>query len=221
MNLLPPIYQTAMGTVRDLSSLIADKSQGFGENPALYEPLGIKAHNGIDWPCVEGTPIYASHDGIANPSWDSNPIPGYNRGLGVVIQGVDGKTVYWHLSRWIIQPGQKVKKGDIIGLSGNTGFSSGPHLHFGYKPTDANGNVLYRDNGYDGAVDPASFLAWYPCPDMTKAEVQALQALEGYKDQSGIDYWSKDNKPPKAYLIARLSDKIAELQRALDALRNE
>ena len=62
MILTPPLKQTSVGTPRSLVSLISLLSQRFGERPEYYGPGG---HNGLDWPCAEGTPILASHDGEA------------------------------------------------------------------------------------------------------------------------------------------------------------
>ena len=94
-------------------------------------------HNGIDIPIRTGTPIYASTDGIVAESY-TDP----SGGLGVVIWDTEQnlKTIYWHNQENKVYQGQKVFHGDIIALSDNTGMSTGPHLHWGLKQTDSNGN---------------------------------------------------------------------------------
>jgi murein DD-endopeptidase MepM/ murein hydrolase activator NlpD len=84
-------------------------------------------HRGLDIKAVLGAPLYAADSGVivyAGPT---------NRGYGnlVVIDHGNGyQTVYAHLSQWNVTCGESVFQGNIIGLSGSTGNSSGPHLHF-------------------------------------------------------------------------------------------
>ena len=91
-----------------------------------------RPHTGIDYGCPDGTPILASGDGIVQFSdFDQS---GY--GKVVIIQHNDGKaTLYAHLSSRNVVLKQKVKQGDIIGYSGSTGNSTGPHLHFEARKT--------------------------------------------------------------------------------------
>ncbi len=83
-------------------------------------------HKGHDWATPTGTPIYASSGGtVKKAGWGS----GY--GYVVYIDHTDGRqTRYAHLSKVLVKVGQKVKQGEKIALSGNTGVSTGPHLHF-------------------------------------------------------------------------------------------
>jgi hypothetical protein len=211
MVLLPPLKQTSIGTPRDMVSLLGLLSQKFGENPAMYAPLGLIGHNGLDWPTSTGTEVYASHDGLLEYTEDSIIISGFNRGRGVTVTNTECKTVYWHLMDSIVPLNgtKQVSTGDLIGHADNTGFSTGPHLHYGLKLLE-NGNVLNRNNGYDGAVDPTPYLVWFRTQKpMTAKEVRQLQALEGYKDEAGVAYWT--GKPLSDYLKARLPDKIKTL----------
>ena len=86
-----------------------------------------RPHTGIDYACPEGTPILASADGtVVYSAFDTT---GY--GKVVIIQHKDGRaTLYAHLLDRNVTPNQTVKQGDVIGHSGNTGNSTGPHLHF-------------------------------------------------------------------------------------------
>jgi hypothetical protein len=64
----------------------------------------------------------------------------------------------WHCQEIIVHDGQQVKMGDPIALAGNTGASSGVHLHFGLKVCDKQGrNTIISGNGYYGAIDPAPY----------------------------------------------------------------
>lgn len=183
------------------------QSQGFGVNPDTYAWLGIKGHNGLDLTYENGTEVFASHDGTAEFASDSS------KGLGVTITDNEKKTIYWHLKDAIKPLGSvwTVKQGELIGWGDTTGFSTGPHLHYGLKLLDINGNVLNRDNGYDGAVDPTLYIVWWN--NMTEQEVKQLQALEGYSDPEGVAYWT--GKPLGEYLKARLPDKIKTINESL------
>ena len=104
-------------------------TQGFGDNPGSYDYIcrADKSHNGIDYGMPVGTPVLAAADGIVTRAgWDAT---GY--GLHVRVRDGDGGgCVYGHLSALLVVSGQRVKAGEQIGYSGNTGRSTGPHLHF-------------------------------------------------------------------------------------------
>ncbi len=85
-----------------------------------------RKHPGIDLAAKVGTPIYAAADGVVK-------LARYNGGYGKVIY-LDHKygyeTRYGHMSKILVREGQKVKRGDKIGLTGKTGLVTGPHLHY-------------------------------------------------------------------------------------------
>jgi murein DD-endopeptidase MepM/ murein hydrolase activator NlpD len=109
-------------------------SQSFGANPGAYDRFKLKGHNGIDFAAPTGTPVLAAADGWVERA-QSDP-EGY--GLYVQIRHPGEcspvifvfRTVYGHLSRIDVHPETAVKAGQVIGLSGSTGNSTGPHLHF-------------------------------------------------------------------------------------------
>nr|WP_255622043.1 M23 family metallopeptidase [Tessaracoccus sp. OS52] len=104
-------------------------------------------HTGQDFPAPSGTKIYAAASGIV-----LSPTSGSWAGINVVIQHSDGSTLYAHMSKRVVKPGQAVKAGQLIGYVGNTGNSYGPHLHFEYyKPGVTPGDVYSASN-------PISFL---------------------------------------------------------------
>jgi murein DD-endopeptidase MepM/ murein hydrolase activator NlpD len=85
-----------------------------------------RMHTGLDFSADIGTEIYATGDGVVK-----SPDGGSGYGLHVVIDhGFGYQTLYAHMSRMAVRPGQKVKRGQVIGYVGNTGVSSGPHLHY-------------------------------------------------------------------------------------------
>lgn len=90
---------------------------------------GLHGYNGVDYGMPSGSPLYASAAGTVIISKNS----GWNGGYGnyVVIQHLNGtQTVYGHMSGAIVSVGEKVMQGQTIGYSGNSGKSTGPHLHF-------------------------------------------------------------------------------------------
>lgn len=95
-------------------------------------------HSGIDIALNEGTPLRTFQEGVVKD------VLGYgdkNVGNGVIIQHEDGtQAIYGHLSKVNVREGEYVHKGETFAESGNTGHSTGEHLHFGMK--DANGNVI-------------------------------------------------------------------------------
>lgn len=85
-----------------------------------------RPHGGIDFALSVGEPIYSVFDGVVR-------VAQVNGGYGnmILVRHYNNlETLYAHLSKMIVKVGQEVKAGDIIGYSGNTGFSTGPHLHF-------------------------------------------------------------------------------------------
>jgi len=122
----------------------------------FYKELGLAGHNGIDFICRQGTEIKACHDGdVIVGNWSDG-----NKYVWIVNKTQKIKTMYCHLSAHKVKTGDKVKAGDVIALSGNTGkYTTGAHLHLGLYLIDANGNYTEYNNGYDGAVDPAPYLA--------------------------------------------------------------
>jgi murein DD-endopeptidase MepM/ murein hydrolase activator NlpD len=106
-------------------------TQHQGEQSYLYRG---KPHNGIDIGAPIGTPVYAAEDGKieAIDNNDKNYYRKYQYGKYVLIKHSNNMaTIYAHLSKYVVRSGEVVKRGDLIGYSGNTGYSTGPHLHFG------------------------------------------------------------------------------------------
>jgi murein DD-endopeptidase MepM/ murein hydrolase activator NlpD len=98
-----------------------------------------KGHTGIDLRASIGTPVYASQSGTVIGIANTDIVKRcYSYGKWVMVRHENGlSTLYAHLSLWNVSMGQKVNIGDLIGYSGNTGYSTGPHLHFGVYASDA------------------------------------------------------------------------------------
>ncbi|GAB4297006.1 MAG: M23 family metallopeptidase [Ignavibacteriaceae bacterium] len=98
---------------------------GFGMR--MHPILGIKRmHWGIDIITDVGTPVYAPGDGIVD-------FAGRRGGYGLSIEidhGFGYRTIYAHLSKTVVKTGQRIERGMLIGKTGNSGLSIGPHLHY-------------------------------------------------------------------------------------------
>ncbi|MGD8112754.1 M23 family metallopeptidase [Vibrio sp. TRT 21S02] len=118
-------------------------SSGYGKRK---HPVtgSYKMHRGLDFAVNTGTPIYAPADGVVEVVRPSN------KGSGNFLQlqhSYGFKTSFSHMSKFKVQRGEFVQKGDLIGYSGNSGLSSGPHLH-------------YEVRFVGRALDPRPFVDW-------------------------------------------------------------
>ena len=106
-----------------------------------------RPHKGIDLAAPRGSAVMASHDGLV--IYTGKAFKGY--GKMIMIESTNSEagsgfaTLYGHLDKIVVFEGQKVRQGEVIGALGNTGRSSGPHLHFEIRKLD-------------GPIDPLPFL---------------------------------------------------------------
>jgi len=108
-------------------------TQPFGSTRFARTAYRTRFHNGIDYGMPIGTPILAAASGRVFAVGNNGR---YQYGRYIAIKHTDNFfTLYAHLSRESVTVGQLVNQGDIIGHSGNTGFSTGPHLHLGVYQT--------------------------------------------------------------------------------------
>lgn len=167
-SLLPPVGTSVLSWPMD-ETLI---TQFFGNtpfataNPQVYKGTG---HNGIDLRATIGTPIKASLSGTVVGVANTDIVPGcYSFGRWVMIRHPAGlSTLYSHLSIPSVTIGDVVTTGQIIGYSGNTGYTTGPHLHFGVYASD--GVEIKKFTSKDskncaGATIPVAVLAAYLNP---------------------------------------------------------
>jgi murein DD-endopeptidase MepM/ murein hydrolase activator NlpD len=120
---------------------------GYRIHPVYQEK---RLHTGLDIPKSEGTPVYACHSGTATVGGDA--ATGY--GLWVRISKTNGdSTFYAHLRSQTVTDGAAIRKGDLVGLVGSTGVSTGPHLHLEYTKKSVTLNPLFYTPGMLTAVD--------------------------------------------------------------------
>lgn len=175
--LLSPIEDRAALGIMGWKQIRRDQdiSQLFGKDfiwtdgkPA-YARFGMRGHNGVDFKTKAGTPIYASCDGKVEVKNDGHA--GY--GLHIKLRSAHGQReiTLGHLSKVNprVQQNPIVNIGDLLGWTGNTGFSTGAHLHFGLRflennPTEPDifkWKVRDQGNGYLGYVDPANAFIFF------------------------------------------------------------
>ena len=152
----------AIRPVKDQPSIRFSSGFGYRIDPIFKVS---KLHQGVDFSAKQGTPIYATADGVIA----SNELYG-GRGYGkhlTISHGYGYHTLYAHMSRVVRRQGQRVKRGDLIGYIGNTGKSTAPHLHY---------EVIYRGR----RVNPINFFF----NDLTPAEYNKLLAQAAANNQS-------------------------------------
>jgi murein DD-endopeptidase MepM/ murein hydrolase activator NlpD len=114
-NFVPPLH-------------LAPQSDSFG-NQRLFNGKLASVHRGLDYHAKMSTPVAAINSGrvvLARPLY-------YEGGCVVIDHGLGLMSVYMHLSKFQVKVGQKVRKGQVIALSGASGRATGPHLHLGVR----------------------------------------------------------------------------------------
>jgi hypothetical protein len=129
-------------------------TQHFGENPQRYRFFGLPGHEGIDWGAPLGASVMACHAGKVETT---SATGAYGNHIRIRYDGDPAQgcyqTTYAHLSRIRVETGQRVQAGEVIGLVGSTGNSSGPHLHLMLKIDGR------QTPGYPpGIVDPEPYV---------------------------------------------------------------
>lgn len=167
------VYKLAKSKERMLASIpgiqpVSNKdlkriASGFGYRiHPIYKTL--RMHEGMDFTAPVGTPIYATGDGKVERL--KNEMSGYGNVI-MINHGYGYETLYAHMSSIIVKPGQSVKRGEIIGYVGNTGRSTGPHLHY-----------EVRKNGKP--INPVHFFY----QDLTPAEYERVIEISSRPTQS-------------------------------------
>jgi murein DD-endopeptidase MepM/ murein hydrolase activator NlpD len=125
----------------------------------LHPLLGyVRPHNGLDFTAPTGATIYSTGDGVVNTAQ-------YSESLGNMVfvnHGYGFQTRYGHMTKFIVQAGEKVKRGQVIGYVGNTGLSVSAHLHY---------EVLYNGT----YINPINFFQ----RDLSNKEYEKLIELGG------------------------------------------
>ncbi len=169
----------------------------------LYSHFGMSGHNGTDFQAGEQN-VYSGMDGVVI---EKQIVPARGLGLGILTNqkydlGQFGthylKLRYWHLKSFMVEVGDTIKAGQLVGISDNTGYSSANHLHFEGQPMDkdAGGHPVYAWTGVAfppgviaGAIDIAPYFNGEFAEDIPKlitlntALVGVLQRLLNYLKQ--------------------------------------
>jgi murein DD-endopeptidase MepM/ murein hydrolase activator NlpD len=142
---IPAIQPVNIHDLRRIGSLFGYRTDPF------YKV--IKFHEGMDFSAAIGTPIYATGDGVVSEAEFNSG--GYGNKI-TINHGYSYETVYAHLSKIKVKVGQRVKRGEIIGLMGNTGKSTAPHLHYEVHKAGVPMNPIYF---FFNDITPAEYQA--------------------------------------------------------------
>jgi murein DD-endopeptidase MepM/ murein hydrolase activator NlpD len=105
----------------------------------------------MDFAAPQGTELYATGDGTVSAA--DNASQGYGNRV-VIDHGYGYATLYAHMLRSVVKPGQKVKRGEIIGYVGSTGLSTAPHCHYEVRK---NGELMNPLNYYYNDLTPEEY----------------------------------------------------------------
>ena len=155
---IPAIQPVRNENLRQMAS-------GFGYRSDPFTKIR-KFHAGMDFSAPTGAPIFATGDGVVDRA-DAGA-SGYGNHI-VIKHGFGYETLYAHLSQYKCRPGQRVKRGDIIGYVGSTGRSQGAHLHY---EVHKNGEVVNPLNFYYGNISAAEYV------EISKYSKQENQSLD-------------------------------------------
>lgn len=125
-----------------------------------------KKHWGMDFTAPRGTPVYATGDGTVSRA--DATASGYGKHIRIT-HGYGYESLYAHLNDYNVRPGQKVKRGDLIGFVGSTGRSEAPHLHYEIFKDNERINPIHF---YYGKLSPAEF------DELLKQSQQENQSLD-------------------------------------------
>jgi len=137
---------------------------------ALSGAYGGSRHNGMDLGTPTGTKLGAPLSGTVRMVGNTDLVPGcYSWGKWVLIDHPNGlSTMFAHLSQFAVTPGQKVTTGQVVGYSGNTGYSTGPHLHYTLYVTEGvevkQFNQFKKVTGCGAALSPFAAVEAYLDP---------------------------------------------------------
>ncbi|MFC7945258.1 peptidoglycan DD-metalloendopeptidase family protein [Microbacterium oxydans] len=188
-------------------------TQGWGADPQFYKQYGQNGHNGIDLAAPAGTPVYAAEAGtIVYEGWGGkHGWVGKEAGIHVLIRHAGAVSNYAHLSGTVVNAGQAVSKGQLIGHVGATGVAYGTHLHFEVFPLTPNFN-----NGFAGRIDPMPFISTVKTATADEIKRAYLDILERPADAGALTHYAK-------YPIDFVRSDLAASQerRALDARKAE
>jgi murein DD-endopeptidase MepM/ murein hydrolase activator NlpD len=177
-GMVPPLASPLpdqQSQLRFIRPVLGAEASGFG--PRMHPVLGVPMfHTGIDLAAACGTPIRAAAAGTVvyaqvSPSWGARTIIQHSPNL---------KTAYGHQSKFLVKEGDVVKQGDIIGLVGTTGWSTGCHLHF---------DVILNER----YVDPGPYLG---LPSSHAPSIPFVPSSPTVRDSRGVPVHIEDGDVP-------------------------
>ena len=184
-------------------------TQYFGQTLSDYSEYGMIGHNGVDFGTNIGVDCISPIDGKASVGFDPQ---GY--GYYVKIIGSDRSFIFAHLSAIGVANDETIVVNKVVGKTGNSGNSTGPHCHVGLRP------IPYDDsNGYHGYIDPLPFLNDTPVPQDDLANCQLrVRELEddGGRKQAIIEARDEEIIKLKASTLD-LTTQVKTLQDGLQA----
>lgn len=142
-----------------------------------------KKHDGLDFRAAVGTPVYATADGAVEYS-------GYHKSSGygnllIVAHNFGFKSYFGHMKKLLVRSGSVVRKGQLIGYSGNTGLSTGPHLHYEvrylFKSLDPRPFVNWGMDNYENLFTEVKGIAWDSLREMHPRNHLAQPSLSSQK----------------------------------------
>jgi hypothetical protein len=181
-------------------------TQNFGANPSPnVQPDG---HTGIDFGCPIGSNLYAIEDGTVEiADWADNALGpnnvfgvattawiGRSAGKTIILNHPDVFSLYGHCSEIYVKPGQAVKKGQLIGKSGDTGYTFGAHLHFEILPN----GFIWQTQKYYGRANPLNYITKTIAtvePALTASQRVATSVVNYRPEPNTSKAWTKQFQP--------------------------
>jgi murein DD-endopeptidase MepM/ murein hydrolase activator NlpD len=140
-------------------------TQHFVGNYDWYKANSVVGHNGTDWGVPVGTPLYAVADGVIE--WvdtdvdDKGAIKGWGNYIRIWHPDYGFHSFLAHMREQSkLKKGDVIKQGDVVGYTGNTGWSTGPHLHYSVRLAKPDSQYLGTTANTKGYVDPLLFHDW-------------------------------------------------------------
>jgi murein DD-endopeptidase MepM/ murein hydrolase activator NlpD len=183
-------------------------TQEWGINPQNYVQFGLKGHNGVDYGTPTGTPILAPHSGkVIEAAFDQ-----YGYGNYVKIENDVEGSILAHFQSFNVNAGDTVSEGQQVGISNNTGNSTGPHLHWGYFRKPRN-----KSDGFSGTTNPFPYIEAPQQPNPTTPPLDDKDnIIKALKEQETV---LRNAITQKDALLVERSNEIGVLQQRITNIK--